>query len=66
MAQIPVIGAPPDVCEPRISWKTLTRRSGDHRGSFKHAMDKGAAKADLTAILKYVKRDAGFEMPKTR
>jgi 3-hydroxyisobutyrate dehydrogenase-like beta-hydroxyacid dehydrogenase len=33
---------------------------------FKHAMHKGAAKEDLTAIVKYVERDAGFEMPKTR
>jgi 3-hydroxyisobutyrate dehydrogenase-like beta-hydroxyacid dehydrogenase len=33
---------------------------------FKHAMQKGAAKEDLTAIVKYVERDAGFAMPKTR
>ncbi|HJU14971.1 MAG TPA: NAD(P)-dependent oxidoreductase [Stellaceae bacterium] len=33
---------------------------------FKHAMYKGAAKEDLTAIVKYVERDAGFEIPKTR
>src|SRR3954447_1035050 len=33
---------------------------------FKHAVHKGAAKEDLTAIVKYVERDAGFEMPKTR
>jgi len=33
---------------------------------FKHAMHKGAAKEDLTAIVKYVERDAGFEIPKTR
>jgi 2-hydroxy-3-oxopropionate reductase len=33
---------------------------------FKHAMHKGAAKEDLTAIVKYVERDAGFAMPKTR
>lgn len=33
---------------------------------FKHAMHKGAAHEDLTAIVKYVERDAGFEMPKTR
>ena len=33
---------------------------------FKHAMYKGAAKEDLTAIVKYIERDAGFEMPKTR
>jgi 2-hydroxy-3-oxopropionate reductase len=33
---------------------------------FKHAMHKGAAKEDITAIVRYVERDAGFEMPKTR
>lgn len=33
---------------------------------FKHAMHKGAAKEDITAIVKYIERDAGFEMPKTR
>lgn len=33
---------------------------------FKHAMFKGAAKEDITAIVKYIERDAGFEMPKTR
>jgi 2-hydroxy-3-oxopropionate reductase len=33
---------------------------------FKHAMHKGASKEDLTAIVKYVERDAGFEIPKTR
>ena len=33
---------------------------------FKHAMHQGAAKEDLTAIVKYVERDVGFEMPKTR
>ena len=33
---------------------------------FKHAMHKGAAKEDLTAIVKYIERDSGFEMPKTR
>jgi 3-hydroxyisobutyrate dehydrogenase-like beta-hydroxyacid dehydrogenase len=33
---------------------------------FKHAMHQGAAKQDLTAIVKYVERDAGFEIPKTR
>ena len=33
---------------------------------FKHAMGKGAAHEDMTAIVKYVERDAGFEMPKTR
>ena len=32
---------------------------------FKHAMHKGAATEDLTAIVKYIERDAGFEMPKT-
>jgi len=33
---------------------------------FKHAMFQGAAKEDLTAIVKYVERAAGFEIPKTR
>jgi 3-hydroxyisobutyrate dehydrogenase-like beta-hydroxyacid dehydrogenase len=33
---------------------------------FKHAMHKGAAHDDMTAIVKYIERDAGFEMPKTR
>ncbi len=33
---------------------------------FKHAMFQGAAKEDLTAIVKYVERGAGFEIPKTR
>ena len=33
---------------------------------FKHAMHQGAAKEDLTAIVKYVERDAGFTMPRTR
>jgi 3-hydroxyisobutyrate dehydrogenase-like beta-hydroxyacid dehydrogenase len=33
---------------------------------FKHAMFNGAAKDDITAIVKYLERDAGFEMPKTR
>jgi 3-hydroxyisobutyrate dehydrogenase-like beta-hydroxyacid dehydrogenase len=33
---------------------------------FKHAMHKGAAREDLTAIVKYIERDAGFEIPKTR
>ena len=33
---------------------------------FKHAMYQGAAKEDLTAIVKYIERDAGFEIPKTR
>ena len=33
---------------------------------FKHAVYQGAAKEDLTAIVKYIERDAGFEIPKTR
>ena len=33
---------------------------------FKHAMFQGAEKEDLTAIVKYVERAAGFEIPKTR
>lgn len=33
---------------------------------FKHAMFEGAAKEDLTAIVKVVERGAGFKMPKTR
>jgi 2-hydroxy-3-oxopropionate reductase len=33
---------------------------------FKHAMHKGAAKDDLTTIVRHIERDAGFEMPKTR
>ncbi len=33
---------------------------------FKHAMQKGAAKDDLTSIVRHVERDAGFEIPKTR
>jgi 3-hydroxyisobutyrate dehydrogenase-like beta-hydroxyacid dehydrogenase len=33
---------------------------------FKHAMYQGAAKQDLTAIVKYIERDASFEIPKTR
>jgi 3-hydroxyisobutyrate dehydrogenase-like beta-hydroxyacid dehydrogenase len=33
---------------------------------FKHAMHKGAAKEDITSIVKYLESDAGFEMPKTR
>jgi 2-hydroxy-3-oxopropionate reductase len=33
---------------------------------FKHAMYKGAEKEDITAIVKYIERDAGFEIPKTR
>ena len=33
---------------------------------FKHAMHQGAAREDLTAIVKYVERDAGFTMPRTR
>lgn len=33
---------------------------------FKHAMFKGAAQEDITAIVKYVEQGAGFEIPKTR
>ncbi len=33
---------------------------------FKHAMHQGAAREDLTAIVKYVEREAGFTMPRTR
>ena len=33
---------------------------------FKHAMQKGAGKDDLTSIVRHVERDAGFEIPKTR
>jgi 3-hydroxyisobutyrate dehydrogenase-like beta-hydroxyacid dehydrogenase len=33
---------------------------------FKHAIHQGAAKEDLTSIVKYIERDAGFELPKTR
>jgi 3-hydroxyisobutyrate dehydrogenase-like beta-hydroxyacid dehydrogenase len=33
---------------------------------FKHAMHQGAAKEDLTAIVKYIERGAGFDIPKTR
>ncbi len=33
---------------------------------FKHAMFKGAAKDDLTTIVRHIERDAGFEIPKTR
>ena len=33
---------------------------------FKHAMFKGAAHEDITAIVKYIEHDAGFAMPKTR
>ena len=33
---------------------------------YKHAMFQGAAKEDITAIVKYVERDAGFTIPKTR
>jgi hypothetical protein len=29
-------------------------------------MHQGAAKEDITAIVRYVERDAGFAMPKTR
>ncbi len=33
---------------------------------FKHAMHQGAAREDLTTIVKYIERDAGFEIPRTR
>jgi 2-hydroxy-3-oxopropionate reductase len=33
---------------------------------FKHAMHQGAARQDLTSIVQFVERDAGFEMAKTR
>ena len=33
---------------------------------FKHAMFQGAAKDDLTSIVKFIERDAGFEIPRTR
>jgi 3-hydroxyisobutyrate dehydrogenase-like beta-hydroxyacid dehydrogenase len=33
---------------------------------FKHAMFQGASKEDITAITRYIERDAGFEMPRTR
>ncbi len=33
---------------------------------FKHAMFQGAAKDDLTTIVRHVERAAGFEIPKTR
>ena len=33
---------------------------------FKHAMQKGAAKDDLTTIVQHIERDAGFEIPRTR
>ena len=33
---------------------------------FKHAMQKGAGKDDFTTIVRFVEREAGFEMPKTR
>ncbi len=33
---------------------------------FKHAMHQGAAREDLTAIVKYIERDADFEIPRTR
>ncbi len=33
---------------------------------FKHAMFRGAAKDDLTTIVRHIERDAGFEIPKTR
>src|SRR5215469_8195314 len=53
IAQGEALGVPMWVCEAA-------------RLVFKHAMHKGAAKEDLTAIVKYIERDAGFEMPKTR
>ena len=45
---------------------TLQVRAPAARLVFKHAMHKGAAHEDLTEIVKYIERDAGFEMPKTR
>ena len=33
---------------------------------FKHAMFQGAANEDMTAIVKYIEKGAGFEIPKTR
>jgi hypothetical protein len=33
---------------------------------FKHAMHQGMAKEDLTAIVKCIERNAGFEVPKPR
>ncbi len=33
---------------------------------FKHAMQKGASKDDLTSIVQHIERDAGFEIPRTR
>jgi 2-hydroxy-3-oxopropionate reductase len=53
IAQSEALGVPMWVCEAA-------------RPVFKHAMHKGAAREDLTAIVKYIERDAGFEMPKTR
>jgi 3-hydroxyisobutyrate dehydrogenase-like beta-hydroxyacid dehydrogenase len=53
IAQGEVLGVPMWVCEAA-------------RLVFKHAMHKGAAKEDLTAIVQYIERDAGFEIPKTR
>jgi 2-hydroxy-3-oxopropionate reductase len=53
IAQGEALGVPMWVCEAA-------------RLVFKHAMHKGAEKEDLTAIVKYIERDAGFEMPKTR
>jgi 3-hydroxyisobutyrate dehydrogenase-like beta-hydroxyacid dehydrogenase len=53
IAQGEALGVPMWVCEAA-------------RLVFKHAMHKGAAREDLTAIVKYIERDAGFEMPKTR
>ena len=31
-----------------------------------HAMHQGATREDLTAIVKYMECDAGFELPRTR
>ena len=53
IAQGEALGVPMWVCEAA-------------RLVFKHAMHKGAEKEDLTAIVKYIERDSGFEMPKTR
>ena len=53
IAQGEELGVPMCVCEAA-------------RLAFKHAMHKDAGKEDLTAIAKYVERDAGFEIPKTR
>ena len=53
IAQGEELGVPMCVCEAA-------------RLAFKHAMHKDAGKEDLTAIAKYVERDAGFALPKTR